>query len=255
MHENASFQQMYEASLRFAENLCGIITTPIEYALRPQFGTRYFEPIQMIATVMLMLLLPLFGKVANMLPFGNGFDQGGGYLGLGTFSLLFFIGSAIHAPRLWRRIFHMELEQHSRYEGETFSFFTHLPLGTNFWFVRVVWEPVLVALVAAALRFVLVIDRPAMIYLLVCALALLFKNYLSWYQSWVQRRNLMDTKFLGPLMAKAMAGKATERELAQVHMAGFAGTAPPEITAAAISQMASRMPALPADVAPAPFAC
>ena len=88
-----------------------------------------------------------------------------------------------------------------------------------------------------------------MIYLLVCAAALAFKNYLCWYQAWLQLRTMMDTKFAGPLVAKAVTGKATEKELAAVHLAGFAGSVPPEIRAAAILQMAPKVPALPSEIA------
>ena len=66
-----------------------------------------------------------------------------------------------------------------------------------------------------------------MVYLLICAAALAFKNYLCWYQAWLQLRTMMDTKFAGPLVAKAVTGKATEKELAAVHLAGFAGSVPP----------------------------
>jgi hypothetical protein len=245
---SVTMQELYTGGIRLAQSFCSILTTPIEYALRPQFGTRYFDPIQLLMTVMLMALLPLFGGAANLIPLGSE-APAKGLIGLGTVSLLFFAGAAIHGPRLWRRVFHMELERHSQYEGDPLPLFERLPLGQSFWAVRVLWEPALVAVAAIVLRLVMVLDRPAAIYFLICAGALAFKNYLAWYQSWLQLRTLMDTKFAGPLMAKAVTGRATEKELAPVHMAGFAGSVPAEIRAVAISQMAPTIPALPAEIA------
>jgi len=93
----------------------------------------------------------------------------------------------------------MELEKHSQFEGEALPFFEHLPLGGSFWAVRVLWEPAFVAVVAIALRLLTILDRPAAVYLLICAAALAVKNYLCWYQAWLQLRTLMDTKFASPL--------------------------------------------------------
>ncbi len=252
MSENqkpTSLQEFYQGGISLAHGVCGIVTTPVEYALRPFFGTRYFDPIQMMFTCLLMMLLPLLGGVTNFLPIGGGSYSARGYVGLGTLSFLFFASNLIHGPRLWRRIFHMELEQHSQFEGEALPVFAHLPLGNSFWAVRVLWEPLFVAVVAIALRLVTILDRPAMIYLLVCAAALAFKNYLSWYQSWLHLRTLMDAKFAGPLIAKAVSGKASEKELSQVHMAGFLGSVPAEIRASAIAEMAPRTPSLPPEIA------
>lgn len=243
---SGTLRELYQGGLNVSQSVCGIITTPVEYALRPFFGTRYFDPIQMMATCLLMALLPILGQGLNFIPIGG---DGGGYIGLGTLSMLFFVGSVIHAPRLWRRVFNMELEKHSQYEGEALPFFERLPLGQSFWAVRVLWEPAFVAAAAIALRLVTILDRPAMAYLLICAWALAFKNYLSWYQAWLQLRTMMDTKFAGPLVVKAVTGKATEKELASVHLAGFAGSVPADIRAAAIVQMAPKVPTLPSEIA------
>lgn len=243
-----SLQEMYQGGIRIAHGVCGIVTTPVEYFLRPFFGTRYFDPIQMMMTSIFMMLLPLFGRATNLLPMGGDYPMRG-YIGLGTLSFLFFASNLIHGPRLWRRIFHMEREQHSQFEGEALPFFAHLPLGNSFWAVRVLWEPLFVGVVAVILRLVTLLDRPAMIYLIVCAVMLAFKNYLSWYQSWLHLRTLMDAKFAGPLIAKAVSGKASEKELSQVHMAGFLGSVPAEIRAAAIVEMAPRTPSLPPEIA------
>ncbi len=246
---NTTIQHMYQMGMRIAQNVCSIVTTPIEYALRPFFGTRYFDPIQMLFTWLLMMLLPLLGTTARALRFGAGAHASTGLIGLATLSILFFVSQAIHGPRIWRRMIHMEREQHSEYEGDALPFFALLPFGGSFWLVRILWEPALVAVLGIALRVIRVIDRPAMVYLLVAAVLLSFKNFLSWYQCWLHLRILMDAKFAGPLVAKAATGKATEKELAQVHMAGFPKSVPVDIRTAAIAEMAPRMPSLPPEIA------
>lgn len=245
-----SLQDVYQGGITILQNICGIVTNPIELALRPCYGTRYFDPVQQVFTCVLMILLPVLGGLTSLLPLpGNPDYARPGVIGLGTLSLLFLAGSAAHAPRLWRRIFHMELEDHSRFEGPALPFFSHLPLGHSFWFVRVVWEPAFVAAAAIAMRLMSILDRPAMVFLLISAAMLACKNYLSWYQAWLHLRTMMDSKCVAPLLAKAVAGKATEKELAPIHMAGFVGVAPPEVKAAAIAQMAPKAPALPDDIA------
>jgi hypothetical protein len=59
----------------------------------------------------------------------------------------------------------------------------------------------------------------------------------------------MDLRFAGPLVAKAATGKATERELAQIHLAGFPTSIPVEIRTAAIAEMAPRTVTLPPEIA------
>lgn len=235
---NTPIQQKYEMGLRIAQAVCSIVTMPIEYALRPHFGTRYFDPIQALLSWAFMLCLPLFGIAGDA----------GGLLGLGMLSGLFFASHLIHGPRTWRRMIHMERENHSEYEGEALPIFARLPYGERFWMVRVVYEPVLVVAVAIVFHGIAILDRASMIYLVGAALFLALKNCLFWYQSWLHLRLLMDAKFAGPLVAKAACGNATEKELAQIHLAGFPKSVPADVRTAAIVGAAARMPTLPANV-------
>lgn len=242
---SVSLQDLFSGTLTVFQNVCSIVTMPVEMLLRPTYGTRYFNPITITLTVVLMLTLPLVGMVGSLLPSDGGF----GLFGLGTISSLFFLGSAIHAPRLWRRVFRMELEEHSQYEGDALHFFALLPMGRSFWTVRVVWEPVVVATTAIVLRQLHILDRPAMLYLLASALLLAAKANMNWYQNWLQLRIMMDTKFASPLIAKAVAGRASEKDLEKVHLAGFGDGLPADVRAAAIVQLAPPMPTLPPHVA------
>src|SRR4051812_28193646 len=119
---NRSFQQMYAMGLKTTQMICTVVTMPLEYALRPHFGTRYFDPLQMLFSYGLMMFLPLAGTIGSHARFGAA-EPSRGLIGLGTVSLLFFIGQCIHGPRIWRRMFYIELEQHSEYEGPALPFF------------------------------------------------------------------------------------------------------------------------------------
>jgi hypothetical protein len=246
MNANTTLQQKYQAGVQIARNLCSIVTTPIEYALRPSFGTRYFDPIQLMLTWLLMLCLPFLGMASND-PDAPALSRG--LLGLGTLSFLFFASHLIHGPRLWRRMMQMDREQHSEFEGDALPFFAELPFGDRFWPVRLAYEPVLVFVAGFVLHLIRILDSPAMVYLMVVSVFLAVKNFLTWYQSWLRVRILMDGKFAAPLVAKAASGKASERELAQVHLAGFPKGVPTDIKVAAIAQMVPRTPALPPDIA------
>jgi len=243
-----SFHQMYQMGLRTTQNVCTIATMPVEYALRPFFGTRYFDPIQMILAYALMIVLSVAGGIGSYARF-SGHAPSAGLIGLGTISFLFFAGQCVHGPRIWRRMIHMEREQHSEYEGPALPFFSRLPYGTEFWLVRIVHEPLFVALAAISLKVIHLLDGPATAYFLVTAVMLSIKHFLGWYQNWLHLRTLMDAKFAGPLVAKAAQGKATESELAQVHLAGFPKGVPADVRTAAIAEKAASTPSLPAHIA------
>src|SRR5262245_58182021 len=85
-----SLQHMYQFGLKATQTGCAIVTMPVEYALRPHFGTRYFDPIQMLFSFGLMLFLPLAGGMGRALPYGPS-AASNGLIGLGTLSLLFFL--------------------------------------------------------------------------------------------------------------------------------------------------------------------
>ena len=243
-----SLQQMHQMGLRATESICTIVTMPVEYALRPFFGTRYFDPIQMLFSFVLMLFLPLAGGIGGRYLFSAA-EPSQGLLGLGTLSLAFFASQFVHGPRTWRRMMHMEREQHSEFEGPALPFFAQLPYGKEFWPVRIVHEPLFVLAIGIALGLVRALDTPAMTYFIVAAVLLCVKNCLCWYRNWLHLRMLMDAKFAAPLVARAAQGTATENELAQVHMAGFPKGVPADVRTADIAQMAGATPSLPAHIA------
>jgi hypothetical protein len=65
------------------------------------------------------------------------------------------------------------------------------------------------------------------------ALMLVMKNFISWYRAWEYIRKLMDLRYAGPIIAKLVENKATEDDLASVHLASFPKNISPEMRQAA----------------------
>jgi hypothetical protein len=64
------------------------------------------------------------------------------------------------------------------------------------------------------------------------------KQYIAWYRAWQYLRELMDAKFLGPIIARMIENNATAEDLATVHLASFPKNLPPEIRQAALTHIA-----------------
>jgi hypothetical protein len=161
---------------------------------------------------------------------------GGGLIGLGVFSMLFFALNVIHGLRCWWLMLHPEREDFAQWEGNALSLFRYLPYGDRFWMVRIIHEPAFVMLCAAALRIMHILDRYAAIYLATTALFLGVKNSLAWYAEWRHLRLSQDARFAGPLVAAFINGTATDKDLAPVHLAGFARNEPREVRVAMVAR-------------------
>ena len=96
---------MHDQMINMVYNFCSIVTMPVEMALRPFHGTRYFPPIILCLSAMMMIFLPLLfsfaGAMGQFIPFAK--VQGSlGLIGMWGFSRLFFLGALIHGLRKWR---------------------------------------------------------------------------------------------------------------------------------------------------------
>jgi len=115
-----SLNQIQDFAINFVYNACSIVTMPVEMAIRPQYGSRYFPPVVMFLSAMLMVFLPLFftfaTAVVQMIPFAR-FRGPVGLIGMWGISRLFFLGSLVHGVRVWKRMIRMETEKNSLYEG------------------------------------------------------------------------------------------------------------------------------------------
>lgn len=238
---NLSLNNIQETAINLVWIVCSIICRPVEMILRPQHGSRYYTvPVIFISTI-LMIVLPVFSSAAmmavSMISFTH-FRMPSALFDIGSLSKLYFLLSFAHGFRIWRRMLHMELEQNSTFEGPPLRFFNLLPKGPKFWFTRCVWEPVFVFVVSMVLGQMLIITPGLSLYLKLCAFALFMKSFCAWYKSWEYLRIVMDMRFTGPIIAKLSENRATESDLATIHLAGFPKNLPEDIHKATVSHIA-----------------
>jgi hypothetical protein len=233
--------QIEQAALSAIYNLASIVTLPLEFLLRPQFGSRYCPaPIFFISAVMMVILsaiAALVTTVTQMIPFVH-IPLPAGMIGIGTLTWAFLIAGLVHGIRIWKRMVHPEREQHSCYEGPALPFFALLPNGSSFWTTRICWEPVLVLVLSTVLGNLAVLQCSAVLYLRVAAIFLAMKQYVAWYRSWSYIRDLMDMRFAAPQIAKLVDNTATEDDLAQVHLASFPKDLPADIRRQTVAHIA-----------------
>ena len=82
-------------------NVCSIVTMPVEMALRPQYGSRYFPPVITFFSAAMMIVLPVFSRAGGgLLPHDSLRPLSGavGLFGIGTLSKLYLPGQ--HRPWL-----------------------------------------------------------------------------------------------------------------------------------------------------------
>jgi hypothetical protein len=225
-----SIDAFQKTMINVVYNVCSIVTTPVEMVLRPQYGSRYFPPVIMVFTAIMMIVLPVFSALAEgfsrMLPFAR-FHGPIGFFGIGTLAKLYFLGSFVHGLRIWRRMIQMEREAISTSEGPALPIFRILPGG--FWVVRIIWEPVFVFTLSLVLPNFFILQSSAAHYLMLAALALTMKQYVAWYMQWEFLRELLDARNAGPIIAKIVDNTATEDELATIHLASIPKDIPDDL--------------------------
>lgn len=81
----ANINQFQDTMMNVVYNVCSIVTLPVEMALRPQYGSRYFPPVILFFSAVMMMVLPVLSEMASgfsrMLPFG-GFQMESGMFGM-----------------------------------------------------------------------------------------------------------------------------------------------------------------------------
>ena len=236
-----NINDFHETSLNVCENFCAVFCRPLELILRPRHGTQYFQlPVIFFASA-LMLLMPLFSAVTSglfsLVPFMR-VPPPMGLFGIGSLSKLYFLLSAVHGVRLYRRMLNMASESHSEFEGPPLPFFYALPKGNSFWFTRIVLEPAFVFISAKVLESFFIFQSGLTTYCEFTAVCLCMKGYIGWYRDWRYIRKLMDMKFAGPIIAKLVDNSASDEELASIHMASFPKNLEPELREAAVAHIA-----------------
>jgi hypothetical protein len=229
-----------DSMINITYNVCSIVTMPVEMGLRPFHGTRYFPPLIMFFSAMMMLFIPLFfsfaGAVGRAIPF-VGVQAQLGMIGMGGLSKLFFLGCLIHGIRKWRLMLHMEREKNSVFEGPALFFFGWLP-GASFWRVRIVYEPLFLIALSNVLPNLFILEPGAGSFLFISAIFLAMKNYTGWYMHWQFIRELMDMKFTGPIIARLAENTDDNDELDSIHLASFPKNLPPDIRKEAVAHLA-----------------
>lgn len=218
---------LQDSAMNLVYNFCSIVACPVEMALRPQYGSRYFSPVVMFFAAAMMIFLPLLSGLADgigqLAPFMRG-PAPIGLFGIATFSKLFFLSSMVHGARIWRRMIHMDREEHSQYEGPPLFIFRIFP--GSFWMVRILYEPAFVFTLGLILPNFFILQPSAAHYLEFAAALLAMKQYCAWFMQWQFLRGLMDMRNTGPIIAKFVDNTATDDDLATVHLASLPRTSP-----------------------------
>jgi hypothetical protein len=175
--------------------------------------------------------------VENMLPFTHT-QAPAGIFGIASLAKVYFLLSFVHGIRLWRRILHPELEDLSTFEGPGLPIFQLLPKSDNFWFQRIIAEPLAVFIIATILGRTFVFQSGLTTYLQLAALALAMKEFIEFYRAWEYLRDLLDAKCLGPIVAAMVNNQATVQDMAAIHFARLPRNISPEIRQAVTAHMA-----------------
>jgi hypothetical protein len=83
-----------------------------------------------------------------------------------------------------------------------------------------------------------ILEPGAAHFLTLSAMFLAMKQYVAWYTQWQFLRELMDMRFAGPIIARLAENRATDDDLATVHLASFPKDLSPDMRQAAISHIA-----------------
>jgi hypothetical protein len=236
-----NMEHLQNSSINLVETFCSIVSMPVEMIIRPQYGTRYFSiPVTFFSGLLMLMLPALFAVVASimqMIPF-NHYAPPPGMFDFGSLTRLYFMLCIGHGFRLWQKMLHMERELHSEYEGPPLPFFSLIPKSRSFWFTRIILEPCFVFLAATVLEDLFIVQGSLGTYLHFVALALAMKNFISWFRTWEVLRKILDMRNAAPAMARLIENKATEEDLAPMHLAGFPKNIDPQIRRAAAVHIA-----------------
>jgi len=204
-------------------NVTKIFITPVEMVLHPFYGSTYCPPVILFFSAVMMIFLPIFsallGAAAHLVPFLK-FHAPMGMFGIGTLSQLFFFGGFVHGIRIWRKMIHPERELISDWEGLPLPIFTMLPKA-SWWTIRIIYEPIFLLISANLLQDFYILQPSAAHYLMFAAVALAFNQYTAWYISWRFLRTAMNTRNMGPIIARIIDDTATDNDRATLHLASI----------------------------------
>jgi hypothetical protein len=229
-----------------AENLllflASILGKTADMVVRPFFGTRYYPPaVDAFAFLFLLLIAGIhsaFFALTHVIPFVAAPPPPPGMFDLWWLVKISFLAQIFHRARLLRRMIDFSKERFSWYEGPALPFIQLIPGSKSFWRTRIFIEPALVFMTASVLQHVFIFQSSLATFIQVSAVALALKQALHWNMSWQVMRDAMDALHTAPLMSAFIDNRATEEELAPIHLASFPKDATPEVRRAAAIHVA-----------------
>lgn len=61
-----NLNQLQDTAMDVVRTFCAILTRPVELILRPRHGSRYFSPVVIFGSTLVMMILPLFWAMGFM---------------------------------------------------------------------------------------------------------------------------------------------------------------------------------------------
>jgi hypothetical protein len=180
-------------------NFSSIVSMPVEMQFHPFHGTRFYSPLVILMSTVMMLIVPTFFT----------FGDNDGLIGMGTIQKWFFVALAAHGIRKFRLILHPKKEINSYAANDHWFFFNWLPKA-SFWKIRIVYEPLFLVAASITLQNLFVITGGAGNFLIVSAVFLAMKNYTHWYMQWEFLRDPGDIRSVGPIIAERLDKQGME---------------------------------------------
>jgi hypothetical protein len=233
---------LQDAALNLLLFLASIVSKSADSMVRPLFGSRYYQPaVDAFAFLLLIVVASmhsLAAEVTHMIPFVGGPPLPAGMFDLWWLVRISFLLQIVHRIRLFRLMINPSKEKFSWYEGPALPFMGLIPGSRSFWKTRTLIEPALVFAVASVLQHLFIFQSSLATFLQVSAVALFVKQSLHWYMSWQVMRDALDAANAAPLMNDFIEGRATDEEMAPVHLASFPKDTTPEIRRVAAIKVA-----------------
>lgn len=225
-HGLLNIHDLHNVGINALQLITSVFCMPVEMILRPFYGTRYFPPVVLFLSTMLMFFMPILSMGISMIPFVG---HQAGMFDIASLAKLYFLLLFIHGIRTYLRMIHIEKEQFSWYEGQPLPFIPLIPGSRSFWRTRILIEPAFVFVTATVLGSLDIFQPSLTHYLQFLAFALAMKQFTHWYRSWEAQRDMLDAQNLGPTIGKFMENTATPEEISVIHIASFPQNSTPEL--------------------------
>jgi hypothetical protein len=236
-----NYNQMVDSGAHIIQIFLSTFTMPVEYVIRPFFGSQYFPQTASFFSAIVMLALPPIAGAATQVPLifiaARMQPPPQAVFTLGSLSKLFFLLLFVHTLRTaWLKL-DLSREEHSEFEGPPLLPIRLLPWGNSFWVCRILVEPLTVIALAVFMRRLLIFDASLSNFLIFASMCLVMKQYLAWHGAWVFLRRTLDAKFAGPVIATLLDEKSNSKELEKIHLVSFPKNTPPDLRRAAVEHL------------------